>query len=430
MLEYQCKVEKLGNIQRELTISIEPKVLQDFVTKRLAQVQKRAELKGFRKGKAPLSLIRQHFLQDVHSDVFSEVIRESYLQAIEENKMIPVGDPQIQPQTKDFQPEEKLTYTAKIEVFPEFEIQDLQKIKLTRQTTEVTPTDVQDRLKKIQESYTQILPDEEAIGPAKLGDLIEVHFQGTVDGQTMDSLNAKNRLIELGAKQFMEEFEAGIMGMKKGETKTFPVSFSADFAEPMLAGKTAQFTVELLSFKKKELPPMNDEFAKDMGLNSLEELQKKIEDVLKQEKEEAVREKLKEDALDQLAKLHVFDLPRAMVLNQFDHLIKENVQFLKRSGFTQKMIEDYLEKNKESLHERALMQVRVALVLDKIASQQKINIEEADLMHEYHRMSERFNTSVEQVQKMMESDPNRLREIRFRLREERAIDYLLSQAQQ
>lgn len=428
MLNYECKIESKGPIRRELTISVKPDSIQKYIESQLNTVRKTAKLKGFRPGKVPLTLIKQYYLQDVKSDVFSKVVRESYQQALEENKIFAVGMPEIEAKSgATLNDGETLTYTATVEVFPEIKIGDLSKIKVTRQSAEVKDDDVEKSIMNLRESHAEVVPNESYEGPAKTDDLVEISFKGTVDGEALDVLQGENRQIQLGAGQFMKEFEDALIGVKKGETKTFPVEFPKEFSEPRLAGKTAQFEVTVHEFKKKELPAFDDELAKRFKMETSLELRKKVAETLKEDRERESRDKLRENVLEALHRDHNFEVPGSLVQSQVEYLVRENTEYLKRQGFTEKMVRDYLGQNKDQLVKRAEEQVRVSLILDKVAQDQNIQVETKDLEHEYAKVAERINMPAAQVAQLYSNDDNALRQLRYRLKEDRAIDFVLSQ---
>lgn len=427
MLNYECKVENKGSIRRELTISVKPDSIQAYMDKQFNALQKTASVKGFRKGKVPLTVLKRYYLEDVKSDVFSKVVRDSYLQAMDDNKIMAVGQPEIEAKSGTTLNEgEALTFTATIEVFPEIELKDLGKIKVTRQSAEVSDADIEKSIQNIRDSHAEVVPNEAYSGPAKTDDIVEISFKGKVNGEQLDMLTAENRQIQLGAGQFMQEFEDAVIGMKKGETKTFPVPFAADFSEPKLAGKTAEFEVTVHEFKKKQLPELDDEFAKRFKMETALELRKKITETLKEDRAKESRDKLRESVLSELCNLHKFDVPSGLVRSQVEYLMRENAEYLKRQGFTEKMVREYFEKNMEQLNKRAEEQVRTSLILDKIATDQNIKVEGKDLDVEYAKVAERVNMPVDQVRGLYEKDENALRQLRYRMKEDRTIEHVLS----
>ncbi len=394
-------------------------------------LQKTAKIKGFRQGKVPVPVLKQYFLSDVKSEVFSKVVRDSYVKALEEHSIVAVGMPEIEAKSNaELKDGEPVTFVARVEVYPEIKIGDLTKLKVVRQSSEVTDEDVENALSRIRESHAELVTDErDASGPgAKTGDTLLISFEGTLpDGRKLDSLKAEKRTLELGAGQFMEEFEAGVTGMKVGETKEFPVTFAADFTDKVLAGKIVTFSVTLHEFKMKVVPVLDDEFAKKFKCETALELRKKVVESLEEERAKNSKEAIKENLLKALIDANTFEVPSALVRTQSEHLMRENFNVLKRQGFTEKMIRDYLEKNSKELETRAGEQVKAALILQKIAEQQDIKVTDADLDVEFAKMAEPMKSSPEEIRKMYESHEDSLRQLKFRLREERTVDYALSQ---
>lgn len=428
MLNYECKVETKSPIRRELTISVKPESIQAAMDEQFKKVQKKAKIKGFREGKVPLSLVKQYYGEDIKSDVFSKVIRESYVKALEDNKIYAVGTPEIEAKSgMEMKEGQELTFVAKIEVFPEVKVGDLSKLKVERISGDVTDADIEESIQNLRASHGEIVPNESHEGPAKTGDFMDISFKGTIDGKEHDSLKGDNRMIELGAKQYMEEFENALIGLKKGQSKDFDMTFPKDFTDEAMAGRVAKFNVTVHEFKKKQLPELDDEFAKRFKMESALELRKKIAESMKEERSNSARETLKENLMKALVEAHKFEVPQGLINSQLEYLVKENVTYLKRNGFTDKMAKDYLDKNREELSKRAEEQVRASLILDKIAADQDIKVEEADLDLEYSKMAERMNIKPEQIRQLYGNDANAQRQLRYRIKEERAIDWALSQ---
>lgn len=428
MQNYECKVESKSPIRRELTITVKPEAIQETMDKQLKQVQKKAKLKGFREGKVPLSLVKQYFGEDVKSDVFSKVIRETYIRALEDNKIFAVGTPEIEAKSgMEMKEGESLTFVAKIEVFPEIKLADLSKVKVERASGEVTDEDIEKSIENLRSTHAEIVPNAEYKGPARQGDFADISFKGTLNGQELDSLKGENRLVEIGAKQYMEEFEHALIGLSSGQSKDFDLEFPKDFSDENLAGKTVKFNVVVHEFKKKQLPELDDEFAKRFKIDSALELRKKMSESMREERSNQAREALKESLMKGLVEAHKFEVPQGLINSQLEYLVKENVTYLKRNGFTDKMAKDYLDKNRDELVKRAEEQVRASLILDKISQEQDIKVVEADLEHEYTKMGERLNIKPEQVRQLYGNDENAVRQLRYRIKEERAIEWALGQ---
>ncbi len=425
-LNFECKVENKSAIQRLLTITVTPESIQAYIEKQLVAVQKKAKIKGFRPGKVPLAIVKQQYMSDVKSDVFSKVIQDSYVKALTDNKINAIGNPKIEPKSgTTMEAGENLVYTAMVEVLPDFKLSDLSKIKVTKASSEIKSDEIKAAIENLRKSQADIGPNESYNGPAKDGDLAEITFSGTLEGKSPEHLNGKNRMLKLGAGNYMDDFEKNVLGMKKGETKNFDVGFPKDFQSKELAGKSVAFEVTLHEFKKEELPELDDEFAKRFKAENVADLKKRIEEDMRKTAERKSRNALKENLIDALISANSFEVPQHFLSMQLDYLIRENARTLLQQGYTEKMVKDYLEKNQEDLKSRSEKQVKATLILDKIAEQDKIMVEEADLEHEYSRIAADEKVDLEEVRKFFK-DENSARELKFRLKEEKTIDDILS----
>lgn len=427
MTNYECKIENKSDISRELTISVKPESIKEYIEKQFEILQKRAKLKGFRQGKVPMAILKKEYFNDVKADAVSKLIQDTYSLALEANNLRAVGSPQIVPKSGwELKDGESFIFTAKVEIFPEIKLNDLKKISVKRESSEVTDEDVEKSIENLRQSHAEVVPDEDRKSAAKEDDFIVVTFVGTLEGQAKEELKGENRLIQIGKRSYMEGFEKQLVGMKKGETKEFDVTFPADFTDKLYAEKTVHFTVTLHEFKKQVLPEVDDEFAKRFKLESALELRKKISESLKETKAEDVQNNLKNTLVQELIKANPFEVPSHFISTQLEFLIKENMEFLKQRGFTQKMIEEYVRKNIDSLKLKAEDQVRVSLIFDRIAQDNSIKVDADDLEREYAKISEREQLPVEKVKEYLNNEDS-MRQLRFRIKEDRTVEYILSQ---
>ena len=426
-MQIETKLESKSPILKEITITVKPETIRDYIEKQFTDLQKKAALKGFRKGKVPMTILKQQFMGDVKSDVFSKVIQDSYSKALDEHNINPVGYPKIEPKSgMNMDDGENLTFVAKVEIYPEIKVSEISKLKVSKPSTEIKKDEIEKTVEQLRKSYADVEPTDYA-GPAKDGDMLELSFEGTINGKSHEALIGKNRMLKMGAGQYMDGFENGILGMKKGESKTIEVEFPKDFQDKEFAGNKAVFQVTVHEFKKETLPELNDEFAKKFRAENMADLRKKIEDDIKTSQERKSRNTLKERLIDAMIEANTFDVPSHFVSMQFEHLLKENAQTLAQQGFTEKMVKDFLDKNKKEIEARALKQVQASLLLDKVAIDQNIKIDDADLEKEYSRISEEQKVELAEVQKFFENADQR-RELKFRLKEEKTFEYIMSQA--
>ncbi|MBI2604574.1 MAG: trigger factor [Deltaproteobacteria bacterium] len=416
VLNFDCKVENKSAIVRELTISVKPDSIQAYIEKQFETLQKTAKIKGFRPGKVPLPILKKHYLGEVKSDVFSKVVQDSYSRAIEENKINPIGNPKIEAKSGAGLTEgEALTFIASVEILPEIKVADLSKIKVARPSSDVRDEDVKNAIENLRRAQAEIAPDEGREGPLKDGDLVQLTYSGTIEGKADESLKGANRLLKVGAGQYVDGFEKNILGMKKGETRKFTVTH---------AGKNAEFEVTLHEFKKENLPELNDELAQRFKADTVAELRKKVAADMTSAAERKARNTLKERLIEALIEANKIEIPSHFLDTQFDHLIRENARALLQQGYTEKMVREYLEKNQENLKSRAEKQVRATLLLDKIALDNDLKVEDADLEREYAKIAEAEKVDLAEVKKFFDNE-NARRELRFRLKEEKTFDFLI-----
>ncbi len=423
-IQYKCKVENKSPISRELTISIEPESIKEYVEKQFSKIQKKVKLKGFRPGKVPMSMIRTQFVGDAKSDAFSAIVQDSYVKALVDNKINAIGNPKIEAKSgATLNDGEALTYVATVEIYPEIKIGDYSKVKVTKPSIELEKDEVQKTIKNLQQSHAEISTDELKVGPVKDEDFIELSFSGTIDGKSDPSLNGEHRMLKVGAGQYLDGFEKNILGMKKDETKTFKMTFPKDYHSTEYANKEVEFTVTIHEFKQEKLPELNDDFAKQFKAESMSDLKSKIEEDIKKHKEKKSKATFRERLIDELVKLNSFEVPVHFINMQMDHLVQENAKTLMQQGFTEKMIRDFLEKNKDDLKNRAEKQVKASLILDRAAQDFNVKIEDADLEHEFSKLAKEENMSIEDVKKYFQTE-NALRELRFRMKEDRTFDLI------
>ncbi len=420
MLNYQCKIENKSDIQRELTISIEPASIQAVMEEEFKTVQKQAQIKGFRQGKVPMSLIKQYYEGDVKNSTMRKLIRESYEKALNEKDLYPIGTPEFEPKAgSDMSGTEKFIFTAKIEVMPEIKLNDLSKIKLTRESSKVEKKELDEALTRLQEAQAEITTSTADRGAVKKGDLIEISFSGTIDGEALNELKAEHRLAEIGAGHFMKEFEDNLIGMKKGETKEFPLSFDDKVGNEKLAKKTAQMKVEVLEFKDKKLPELDDEFAKRFQKDTIAEFKNEIKERIEADKKEGSETNLREELFKQLIESHKFEVPKNLVLSQLSYLMKQEKRFSPNENNTEHLTQ---------LMTLAEKQVRVFLILRQVSKENKIEVVQKDLEHEYSRLATQSKMDVQEVTKFYDGDSDAKQQLKAKLLEDKTIEHILSLA--
>jgi trigger factor len=449
-MELQIKVEKPSSIVRKLTIKVPASLVANRFQRGLAEVQKDAKLKGFRPGQAPIAIIKQYYGEDVRHRVYHSLIDESFQTAIRENKIMAVGRPTIDsPEHQHgtgahdhaINEEKDFTFTATVEVLPEIEVKGYTGVALTQEKKEVTGDDVEKVVSGMLDSQAQIEPvagglvqpdGSQSSRPVKKGDFVDITFTGGIEtdgGKFEEKEGMKgSRLLEVGSNSLIPGFEDELVGMRKGETKTFRVPFPADFYEKELAGKNSQFTVTVDELKEKKLPELNDEFVKQMGYETVADFRTKAKEFLTKEREEESDRKLRADLISALIEKNPFDVPQALVESQTRALAQDWAQELKKQGLDDNSIQGAITQEIENLKKRAEGQVRGSLLLEAVAKKEAIEIKPEEFEMEMKKSAVQMKADESKLREFYEKNPARQEDFVFRLRQDRTVQFLLDKA--
>ena len=433
------KVEKKSNILRQLKVRVPAAVVSSRLERGLREVQKTAKLKGFRPGHVPMPVVKQFYGEDVRHQVFHDLIDESFQEAVRGEKLRAVGRPQIEtPEHKtgagehDHAIEEgkDLSYLATVEVMPDIEVKGYTGIALTRESTKVEKDDVKKIVDNFLNAQAQLIPTADS-HKARKGDSVEIKFEGgiVVDGKVEARAGMSgSRMLEIGSDSLIPGFEDELVGMQKGDTKTFKIDFPKDFYEKDLAGKPASFTVDLLEIKEKKLPELNDEFAKQMGYESLSDLNQKIEEHVGNEKKAESDRKLRSDLLQALIDKNTFEVPAALVQAQARALANDVAQNLKRQGADDKAVQEILMSEMANISKKAEGQVKASLLVEAVAKAEKFEVTAEDLDAEISKMATSMKVEEPKVKEFYLNNPSRRDDLEYRIREERTLGWLLEKA--
>jgi len=419
------QIEKVSPCEKKLKFTVSPNEINVQIEKVLKKVQKTAKLKGFRKGKAPLSLIRKTYWSHVQYDVINEVIQDSYQKAVVDNKVPVVGRPKIE--TKDFNPDQDFHFEALVEIYPEFELPKLSKIKVSEVKVELKEEEIEENLKQIRESHAVMKPleGERAL---QAGDFAEIDFSGKLpDGTEPDSMKASAFLLEIGSNQFIPGFEEGLVGMKLGEERDVEVKFPEDYHAKEYAGVLVTFHVKLGEIKVKELPELTDDFAKTIDYDTVEALKTEIRENMQKGKEQEARAKMREEAFNQLVEKAEMRVPEAMIQGQEEIIRNDISQRLRQQGSNEMMTKDYFEKWKSDIESQALKQVKVALLVDKIATENSLEASEGDLDARFEELAQSFSMEKEKIKEMFTKDPNRMGNLKWQIKEDKVTDFIFTE---
>jgi trigger factor len=303
-------VETLPGLERRMEVSVPATRVRQQVDARLLKVSRTARIKGFRPGKAPIHVVRKHYGREVQEEVVSDLIRETFAEALRQEKLQPAGGPRIEPQ-KTGEPD-GLRYTATFEIYPQFELADPAKLKLTRPVATVTEADVDAMV----ESLRKQRPNwSDAARGCRDGDRVTIDFEGKIDGASFDGGKSENFTVVLGAGRLLPDFERGLIGAAAGEKREFDLRFPDQYPAAQLAGKTARFEAQVHKVEQSSLPEIDAAFCEAFGVGEggIQALRAEVRQNMERELAQAVQSRMKAQVMDQLLAANPIAVPKALV---------------------------------------------------------------------------------------------------------------------
>jgi trigger factor len=391
-----------------LTFSIEQTEIQKGLTNAFNKVKKNLNVPGFRKGKVSRQVFNRMYGEEaLYEDALNDVLPVAYETAVKEAGIDPVSQPKID--VDSMEKGEAWVIKAEVTVKPEVKLGDYKELEVPKQDVEVSDADVDARLKSEQESQAELVIKEDEA--AENGDTTVIDFEGFVGEEAFEGGKGENYSLELGSGSFIPGFEEQLVGHKAGESLDVTVTFPEDYQAEDLAGKEAIFKVTIHEVKAKELPELDDDFAKDVDeeVNSLDELKAKYRDELTKQKEEAAKEAKDEAAIKQAVEnAEIVDLPHVMVHDEVHRSMDEFLNNMQRQGISPEMYYQLTGSTEEDLHTQfegeAEGRVKTNLVMEAIVEAEKIEASEEDIAKEIKDLAEMYQMPEEQIKRVLTED--------------------------
>jgi trigger factor len=411
-----------ANCKRELELEIPAENVQKAAEKVARDLARVARVPGFRPGKAPVTLIRRRFADDIQGEVVQSLVPEYLEKALDEKKLIPVTRPEVD--KVEFKEGQPLRFRAVFEVLPEFELGEYKNLEVQVDGIEIGDAQVAKTLEEMRERAATFAPVEGRA--AKDGDFVLMKLAGTPVGG--DPVQADNILCHLGAEETLESFTENLRGAQPGETKKFQSKYPEDYPDPKLAGKTYDYSVEVQGIKEKKLPELNDEFAKDTagetgGFTTLAEMRKKILENLEAAKGQRQQAQAREKILELLVKRHDFPVPEALVENQMDTRLERVVRSLAAQGVDPRAVNVDWVSLRRRQHDPAVDDVKAELLLDRIATAENIEAIDEDVEKEIATLAERSGESATALRARL-TKQGALDRMKSKLRSDKTIEWL------
>ena len=411
--------------RRELDLEIPADEITKATEKTAKEYARIARVPGFRPGKAPISLIKRRFAEEIKGEILQKLVPEKVEQAVAEQKLTPVSQPQVE--KLEFNEGQPVKFTATFEVLPEFSLGEYKNLEIEMPEMNLSDEDVTRTLGEMQQRAATFAPVEGR--PVENDDYVQVKLVGTPEPEGEgEPLQAESVLCHVGAEETMAPFNENLMGANVGDHKNFDVAYPADYPDTKLAGKTFHYAVDVLGIKTKKLPELNDEFAKDVSdATSLDELKTKIKEGLEHEREHRQKDLQREKVIAELVKLHDFPVPESLVEQQMDVRLERVVRSLAQQGVDPRAVNvDWVTLRKRQ-EERAKDDVKAELVIDRIATEEKIESTDEELQHELEHMATHSGESAEALSARL-TKQGTLDRMKAKLRSDKTIDWLAQNA--
>jgi trigger factor len=419
-------IQNVNSCTKKLVFNFEQVDLSKQIKEALIAKQQNSNLKGFRKGKAPLDMVHKLFGPQIENDALYRFISSEYFQAIKKENIRAVGYPEFG-NTK-YENDKTVAFEATVEVIPEFELKDYKSYSFKKDSEVVTDEDFEILKRNYLSSRSEIVEVADPSHQLKKGDYAVFNFEGEkADGSRPDEMKAQEYMLEIGSGQFIPGFEDAMIGMKKGEKKTIQLTFPQEYQEESLRGALVSFHIDLLEIKNKNVPPLTDELAKEFGFDSAEDFITKSKQRMVIQKKREVQTKLQEEILKKFIADNAFDVPKALIDDQKEGVKKDMTQNLKQQGFNDQMISLYFERWDADVTQKATFQLRSGLILDKLARKFNIEATEADLDNKIDEVASQSGMSKEEVAKFYKSNEDTKRNLMYAIREEKTFAALINE---
>ncbi|HEU5275875.1 MAG TPA: trigger factor [Xanthobacteraceae bacterium] len=420
-------------LKREFKVVVPASELDARLNDRLTQLKDRVQLRGFRPGKVPVNHLKKVYGRGVMAETIEEVVRETNAKIVTDNGLRLAMDPKItMPESQSeiegiIAGKSDLAYTVALEVVPPIALADFKQIALERPVAEVADAEVDESVNKIAEQNRPFSPKPDG-GKVEKGDRVVVKFTGTIDGQPFEGGSGDDIPVNVGSNTFIPGFEDQLVGIAAGETRTVNVTFPTNYLAPNLAGKDAVFEVTAKSIEAPGTVEVNDEFAKSLGLESLEKLRGAVKDRLTREHSAATRRKVKRVLLDELDKLHKFAPPPTLVEEEFKNVwgtVMSDLQTQNRTFADEDTTE---EKAREEYRAIADRRVRLGLVLAEIGEKNGIKVTDDEMTRAIVEQARQYPGREQEVWDHYRRNPNAVATLRAPIYEEKVVDFVLELA--
>ena len=421
----EIKKNELEGNKVELEVEVEPEKVNEALEQAYKKVVKDIDISGFRKGKVPRKVLEARYGKEVlHKDALDILIPQGYSEAIEETGIEPIDQPDI----KDYyiEEDEPFTFTAEVEVTPDVELGEYKDLNVEKEDAEVNEEEIEAEIDKARNQHSQLVSSDKEL--VEEGDFVIIDFEGKKDGEKFPGGSAEEYSLEIGSNTFIPGFEEQLVGAKVGEELEINVTFPEDYNAKDLAGEEVVFDVEVKEIKEKQLPELNDEFAKEVSdYETFEEYKESVQEKLQKNKEERTEREYENKLIETASENAEVDVPDKMVEEELDKMYQNFAQSVSQQGME---VEDYLdymgtdeEGWREQNREAAENRTRSNLILEAIAEKEGIEISEEEIEEQIEEIAENNDQDPEQIKAFLQMQ-GQLDGLKDGLKMQKTIEYL------
>ena len=415
----KIEIEDLSSVKKKIAVEVPEKEVFKGFDNAYKNLQSKASIKGFRKGKTPKKVLKNLYGDKVKGEVAEGLVTSSLTRVIKENEYIPVAMPSIDP--GEIEEGKAFSYSATVEIRPSLEVKGYREVAVKKKEVVVSDEEVESGLKDLSEKHPHY-QDVEDDSPVKDGDMLTIDSEGFVDGKPMKDGQAKDMSIDLGSGRLIPKFEEQLVGMKKGEEKEVRVTYPDNYPNKLLANQEGVFKVTLKGIKAKSIPAIDDEFAKDLQCEDLNDLKGKIREDAKRQKESIEEAGWRDEVVMELIGKDDFEVPGSVVDGHLNRMIEDGMNKLKQQGLPEEQMPSY-EQLKSEYFEKAETEVKRGYIVEAIAKQEALKISNAEYDKKIREISASGESDVETVRTYME-DKGLADDLKLNMLEEKVFELI------
>lgn len=422
----QVQVEEISAVKRKVSVEVPVELVNAEIEKAFAGIQKKATLSGFRKGKAPLQMIKKFYRNAMQDEVMRRLYEQTLFSALDEHKIEPVDAPLIQDMPL-VEEGSSFKYAALVEIMPQVLLDEYTGLELQKERYTANAAAVDAEIERMRENMAQLTPVEE--GAVEEGQVLTVDYSFSIADQPAEDSTGQDTQIEVAAGRLLPGLAEGLIGMRIGETKVIEVTMPEGQDNAELAGKQGAFTVTLKEIKKKELPELNDEFAQQFGeFETIDEMRVKLAEMREQQELERIKNDLKVRVIDALIAKNPLEVPDAMVRRQVEFMLENMKQRLQSQRLSLEMVGLNEEAFKARYWDEAAQKVKGGLLVMALVEKENISVSDEDLEARYEQIAAGNEEMLPRIREFYAGQANARNSLVAELKEDKAIAFLLEQA--